>query len=49
MEVIAFPKKGGLLDLDEEQTARTIISSEGSFAMIPADGIGDRIVFFSTF
>jgi hypothetical protein len=46
---VAFAKKGDLFDLDEEQTARMIINSEGSFTMVPANETGDQIIFFSTF
>lgn len=46
--VIAFAEKTSIPDPDVMQTAAMIIDREGSFAMIPADGLGDQLMFFST-
>jgi 2-polyprenyl-6-methoxyphenol hydroxylase-like FAD-dependent oxidoreductase len=46
--VIAFAGSKALPGLNKEQRAEMILSSEGSFAMIPADGLGDQLMFFST-
>lgn len=46
--VIAFAENKTLPSPNKEERAEMILSSEGSFAMIPADGSGDRLMFFST-
>ena len=46
--VIAFTKRPSVRGSEGVQSARTILSSDGSFAMMPADGVSGDIMFFST-
>jgi 2-polyprenyl-6-methoxyphenol hydroxylase-like FAD-dependent oxidoreductase len=46
--VIAFAEKSELRDLEKIHDTKMILGTEGSFAIMPADGAGDEIMFFST-
>ena len=46
--VIGFAKKTSLRGNEEIDSTKMIVSAEGSFAMMPADGASDQIMFFST-
>jgi 2-polyprenyl-6-methoxyphenol hydroxylase-like FAD-dependent oxidoreductase len=46
--VIGFAEKSSVRSAKEVDTTTMILSAEGSFATMPADGISDKIMFFST-
>ena len=46
--VIGFAKKASVRGNEEIDSTKMILSTEGSFAMMPADGASDQTMFFST-
>ena len=46
--IIAFAKTASLRPIEEIRDARMFLGTEGSFAIIPAGGTGEEVMFFST-
>ena len=46
--VIGFAKKSSLKGMEEVDSTKMILGTEGSFAIMPADGTQNEIMFFTT-